>query len=172
MLVDCDVVIEFGLALFSFSINIRGYWQQLQCWFIQLIKKLSVVGTQMMGDFVIELDKQWVDSCVQLSNAEELMVMQLCQYPALSQQYCVLCLCFIFWFVWSGGHNCCVIMCGYICVGLVDYGIIKAGLGDFSFQVVRDDLGSYFIEEVQGVDMACDLIWQGLCSGCFDICVI
>ena len=64
MLVDCDVVIEPGAALFPFGINIWGHRQRLQGGIVQLFKKLSAAGTQMAGDLVVELDKQRADSCI------------------------------------------------------------------------------------------------------------
>ena len=84
---DIDVIIQTRAALFPFGVNIRFNGQGFEGGLVQAVRQVPATGTQMAGDFAVQLIEQGTDRSIQFIEAKEALIAKARHDPTLSQQH-------------------------------------------------------------------------------------
>ena len=127
---------------------------------------------QLLERPVIEPRHQFGDAAIELREAEETLVAQTRQDPALDEEDAGLGLGFVFRATGPGGENRRAVMSGQVAVRRVEFGLVVAGGGDAALEVVGDQQRRATADVFEGAHMAADPVRQTLAPGGFAVGVV
>lgn len=114
------------------------------------------------GDVAIEIVEELADPHVEISEAEEALISQSRQDPALNNQNAAFDLGFVLRSFWAGRQDRRVVMFGECRKSGVDGRLEPQGLGNAGLEVVADDRFRYATVEAQSPLLTLDPVWQPL----------
>jgi hypothetical protein len=113
-----------------------------------LLEELAAGDAEMLHQTVVEAGEQLADRRVQFGDAEEAPMPERREDPALRHEHTDLDERFVPGMATASGHDRGAVVLGELQVGAIDDGLVAAGLGDATPQIVGDEEGGRAAEEL------------------------
>ena len=156
MAVHFHMVVDVDPGLFPIGILKRVFWQGFEGWLIDGLKELPAAGWKLFKGTCIH-GLQWLcDRLIELTDAEEGVIPEGCEDPALGHKDSGFHFSLVPGFSWTGRYDRGVVMIGQVLVGGVDVGLVAARVFDARFEIVRYDDLRDTVKVFKGMDVGID----------------
>ena len=153
MAIDLHMVVDVDPGFFPLGVLIGLSRKGLKGRFINGFIEFFTCGIELLEPTIVELGEFLTDRFVQFCQAEESMISEGCQDPALSHKDSGFHLGLVPGFSWPCGNDGGAVVFSQVLVGRVDVRLIAAGVGYPRFQIIRDEDVGYATEELEGMDV-------------------
>lgn len=162
---DLDVIVDADPRHLPLGELVAARRQCAQRGSIQFGEGRLTTAGQLLEGPVVQIRHQRGNGPVELIEAEETLVAQACQHPALDQEYTAFGLRLVFRATRPSGQHRCGVMASQLAVGGVELGRVEARGGNAALEIVRDEDGGDPLKMLKGPHMATDPVWQALAPG-------
>ena len=170
--VDLDVIVDVDPHPLPGGVDVRGQGQRAQCRTIDRLEGLASRTGQFPEGPLIEPFQQGGDGRVQLAQAEEGLVTQGRQDPALDDLHPGLRLGLIPRFAHPRRHHGHAVVVGQLQIGGIEIRLVAMRLAHAAAQIVRDQQGRHPLEVGEGPYLRADPVGQTLRPGRLGIGVV
>ena len=166
---DEDVVVDVEAAQLPLREDVARGRQGLEGRTVELLVEGAAADAQLLHRPVVELVEEDADRLVQGAEAEERLVAESGEYPALGQKYSSLDRSLVPWFPRSRGDDDGAVVGGEVLVGAIDARLVAAGTGDGALELVGDPQGGRAPEVLDHAGVGVDPVGQLLGRGRLDV---
>ena len=151
--VHFHMVVDVDPGHFPIGILKRVFWQGLEGWFIDGLKELPAAGWHLFKGTGIHGLQLPCDGLIELSDAEEGVISEGCEDPALGYKDSGFHFSFVSGFSGTGRYDRGAVMIGQVLVGGVDVGLVATRVCDPRFEVIRHDDLRDTLKVFKGMDV-------------------
>ena len=162
VLFELDVVVDVDAGFLPDGEFVGLFRKRLEGRLVQLFEELAAGATEVFHRPGVEFVEQLADGLVQIGQAEEGVVAQTGQDPALDHLDAHFRLGLVFGLANAGGDDGRAVVFGQVLVGGIQIGLVAAGVFDPGFEIVRDDDLGHTAEESEHADVGANPVGQFL----------